>query len=153
MLAASLTDVRIHVGEDFSDDEGLNALLADPAVQCYVLWPDEEALTLIQAREHLLRSGRTVRAHFILLDGTWRKAYRMLHSSPALLELPRITLGAIAGQYSIRKKPFEEALSTLEAGYHLLSRWEGEPERFAPLMTLFTHLNRQWHDFAQGRRR
>jgi len=73
LLAASLTDVRIHVGEDFSDDEGLNALLAD--------------------------------------------------------------------------------LSTLEAGYHLLSRWEGEPERFAPLMTLFTHLNRQWHDFAQGRRR
>ena len=64
-----------------------------------------------------------------------------------------ITLGAIAGQYSIRKKPFEEALSTLEAGYHLLSRWEGEPVRFAPLMTLFTHLNRQWHDFAQGRRR
>ncbi|MDX7843012.1 tRNA-uridine aminocarboxypropyltransferase [Aeromonas caviae] len=153
LLAASLTDVRIHVGEDFSDDEGLNALLADPAVQCYVLWPDEEALTLIQAREHLLRRGRTVRAHFILLDGTWRKAYRMLHSSPALLGLPRITLGVIAGQYSIRKKPFEEALSTLEAGYHLLSRWEGEPERFAPLMTLFTHLNRQWHDFAQGRRR
>ena len=125
MLAASLTDVRIHVGEDFSDDEGLNALLADPAVQCYVLWPDEEALTLIEARAHLLRRGRTVRAHFILLDGTWRKAYRMLHSSPALLGLPRITLGAIAGQYSIRKKPFEEALSTLEAGYHLLSRWEG----------------------------
>ncbi|MCP3291206.1 DTW domain-containing protein, partial [Aeromonas hydrophila] len=26
------------------------------------------------------------------------------------------------------------------------------PDRFAPLMTLFTHLNRQWHDFAQGRR-
>lgn len=90
--------------------------------------------------------------HFILLDGTWRKAYRMLHSNPALLGLPRITLGAMAGQYSIRKKPFPEALSTLEAGYHLLSQWEGEPEHFAPLMNLFTELNRQWHDFAQGRR-
>ncbi|MGS3183692.1 tRNA-uridine aminocarboxypropyltransferase [Aeromonas taiwanensis] len=155
LLAASLTDVRIHVGEDFSGDEALNALLANPKVQCYLLWPDEDAMTPAQARSHLARrdDGGEARAHFILLDGTWRKAYRMLHSSPALLGLPRITLGELAGQYSIRKKPFPGALSTLEAGYHLLSQWEGEPERFAPLMTLFTHLNRQWHDFAQGRRR
>lgn len=149
LLAASLSHARIHVGENFADADWLNALLADPKVQCYLLWPDDEALTLAQVREG---RGQAREVHFILLDGTWRKAYRMLHSNPALLGLPRITLGAMAGQYSIRKKPFPEALSTLEAGYHLLSQWEGEPERFAPLMNLFTQLNRQWHDFAQGRR-
>ena len=149
LLAASLSHARIHVGEHFADADWLNALLADPKVQCYLLWPDDEALTLAQVREG---RGQARKVHFILLDGTWRKAYRMLHSNPALLALPRITLGTMAGQYSIRKKPFPEALSTLEAGYHLLSQWEGEPERFVPLMNLFTQLNRQWHDFAQGRR-
>lgn len=153
LLVASLTDASIHVGEDFAKDDGLNVLLTDPEAACYLLWPDEHALTLDQVRERVgAEPGAPRITHFILLDGTWRKAYRMLHSNPALLRLPRIKLGAIPGQYSIRKKPFPEALSTLEAGYHLLAQWEGEPERFAPLMNLFTHLNQQWHDFAQGRR-
>ncbi|HBL02140.1 MAG TPA: DTW domain-containing protein [Aeromonas salmonicida] len=152
LLAASLTRARIHVGEDFAGAQWLNALLADPKMHCYLLWPDEQALGLDQVRERIVQNDEGGKVCFILLDGTWRKAYRMLHSNPALLRLPRIKLGAIPGQYSIRKKPFPEALSTLEAGYHLLSQWEGEPERFAPLMTLLTHLNQQWHDFAQGRR-
>lgn len=70
----------------------------------------------------------------------------------AVNRLPRIGIGAIAGQYAIRKKPFPDALSTIEAGYHLLSRWEGRPERYAPLLTLFNRLNTQWQDFAEGRR-
>ena len=152
LLAASLTQARIHVGEDFAGAQWLNALLADPKMHCYLLWPDEQALGLDQVRERIVQNDEGGKVCFILLDGTWRKAYRMLHSNPALLRLPRIKLGAIPGQYSIRKKPFPEALSTLEAGYHLLSQWEGEPERFAPLMTLFTHLNQQWHDFVKGRR-
>ncbi|WP_349918008.1 tRNA-uridine aminocarboxypropyltransferase [Aeromonas veronii] len=151
LLAASLTRVHLHVGESFADTDWLAPLLADPKVRCVVLWPDETALTLPQLRAQCAQQAQ-LDVHFILLDGTWRKAYRMLHSNPALLALPRITLGEIEGQYAIRKKPFPGALSTLEAGYHLLCQWEGTPGRFAPLMTLFTHLNRQWQDFAQGRR-
>ncbi|MEG0009388.1 MAG: tRNA-uridine aminocarboxypropyltransferase [Aeromonas sp.] len=152
LLAESLTQASLHVGENFAEAHWLNALLGDPKVQCYLLWPDEHALSLAEVRERARSTGEPHQVHFILLDGTWRKAYRMLHSNPALLRLPRIKLGAIPGQYSIRKKPFPEALSTLEAGYHLLSQWEGDEARFAPLMALFTHLNQQWHDFAQGRR-
>lgn len=152
LLAASLAKAHIHVGETFENAPWLDALLGDPKVQCYLLWPDEQALSLAEVHERTRGAGEPHQVHFILLDGTWRKAYRMLHSNPALLRLPRIKLGAIPGQYSIRKKPFPEALSTLEAGYHLLSQWEGDGDRFAPLMDLFTRLNQQWHDFAQGRR-
>ena len=88
----------------------------------------------------------------VVLDSLLRARVSVAGVAWALAALGCITLGTMAGQYSIRKKPFPEALSTLEAGYHLLSQWEGEPERFAPLMNLFTLLNRQWHDFAQGRR-
>ncbi|MGY3923395.1 DTW domain-containing protein [Aeromonas jandaei] len=153
LLAASLQQAEIRVGEDFSGDTWLNDLLADPSLRCYLLWPDEEAISPVELRQQMesVSSGATSVA-FILLDGTWRKAFRMLQSNPALARLPRIGLGAIAGQYAIRKKPFPEALSTIEAGYHLLSQWEGEPERYAPLLTLFERLNTQWQAFAEGRR-
>ncbi|MFQ2148134.1 tRNA-uridine aminocarboxypropyltransferase [Aeromonas jandaei] len=153
LLAASLQQAEIRVGEDFSGDRWLNDLLADPSLRCYLLWPDEEAISPAELREKMasVSPGATAVA-FILLDGTWRKAFRMLQSNPALARLPRIGLGAIAGQYAIRKKPFPEALSTIEAGYHLLSQWEGEPERYAPLLTLFERLNTQWQAFAEGHR-
>ncbi len=153
LLAASLQQAEIRVGEDFSRDTWLNDLLADPLLRCYLLWPDEESISPAELREKMasISPGATAVA-FILLDGTWRKAFRMLQSNPALARLPRIGLGAIAGQYAIRKKPFPEALSTIEAGYHLLSQWEGEPERYVPLLTLFERLNTQWQAFAEGRR-
>ncbi|MBW3805610.1 DTW domain-containing protein [Aeromonas jandaei] len=153
LLVASLQQAEIRVGEDFSRDRWLNDLLADPSLRCYLLWPDEEAISPAELREKMasVSPGATDVA-FILLDGTWRKAFRMLQSNPALARLPRIGLGAIAGQYAIRKKPFPEALSTIEAGYHLLSQWEGEPERYAPMLTLFERLNTQWQAFAEGRR-
>ncbi|MBM0491346.1 DTW domain-containing protein [Aeromonas jandaei] len=153
LLAASLQQAEIRVGEDFSGDRWLNDLLADPSLRCYLLWPDEESISPAELREKMasISPGATAVA-FILLDGTWRKAFRMLQSNPALARLPRIGLGAIAGQYAIRKKPFPEALSTIEAGYHLLSQWEGQPERYAPLLTLFERLNTQWQAFAEGRR-
>ncbi|WP_421217957.1 tRNA-uridine aminocarboxypropyltransferase [Aeromonas jandaei] len=153
LLAASLQQAEIRVGEDFSGDRWLNDLLADPSLRCYLLWPDEESISPAELRDKMasVSLGATAVA-FILLDGTWRKAFRMLQSNPALARLPRIGLGAIAGQYAIRKKPFPDALSTIEAGYHLLSQWEGEPERYAPLLTLFERLNTQWQAFAEGRR-
>ncbi|MGL4795680.1 MAG: tRNA-uridine aminocarboxypropyltransferase [Aeromonas jandaei] len=153
LLAASLQQAEIRVGEDFSRDRWLNDLLADPSLRCYLLWPDEEAISPAELREQMASvSPAATAVAFILLDGTWRKAFRMLQSNPALARLPRIGLGAIAGQYAIRKKPFPEALSTIEAGYHLLSQWEGEPKRYAPLLTLFERLNTQWQAFAEGRR-
>ncbi|MBL0628369.1 tRNA-uridine aminocarboxypropyltransferase [Aeromonas jandaei] len=153
LLAASLQQAEIRVGEDFSGDRWLNDLLAGPSLRCYLLWPDEESISPAELREKMasVSPGATAVA-FILLDGTWRKAFRMLQSNPALARLPRIGLGAIAGQYAIRKKPFPDALSTIEAGYHLLSQWEGEPERYAPLLTLFERLNTQWQAFVEGRR-
>ncbi|HEH9429482.1 TPA: DTW domain-containing protein [Aeromonas sobria] len=152
LLAASLQQCEIHVGEDFSRDEWLNGLLTDASLRCYLLWPDDEAIPLSALHQQLEHEPSDATVAFILLDGTWRKAYRMLQSNPALARLPRIGIGAIAGQYAIRKKPFPDALSTIEAGYHLLSRWEGMPARYAPLLTLFNRLNTQWQDFAEGRR-
>ena len=51
LLAASLAQASLHVGEQVADVPELAALLADPALQCYLLWPDEEAISLARVRE------------------------------------------------------------------------------------------------------
>ncbi|MCS3454134.1 DTW domain-containing protein YfiP [Aeromonas sp. BIGb0405] len=145
LLAASLTEAQIWVGETFSEHSALMQLLATRP--CYLLWPDEQARPLAEVRA-LSPGSAQGEPCFLLLDGTWRKAYKMLCLNPALAALPRIALATAQGQYLIRKKPFATALSTLEAGYHLLSQWEGDPAKYAPLPSLFHRLNEQWLSYS-----
>ncbi|UBO75587.1 DTW domain-containing protein [Aeromonas rivuli] len=145
LLAASLTEAQIWVGETFSEHPALMQLLATRP--CYLLWPDEQARPLAELRA-LPPASAQGEPCFLLLDGTWRKAYKMLCLNPALAALPRIALATAQGQYLIRKKPFATALSTLEAGYHLLSQWEGDPAKYAPLPNLFHRLNEQWLSYS-----
>lgn len=145
LLAASLAHVEIRVGEDFREDAVLARWLAQR--RCYLLWPDEQAQTLASLRASLADDAEAPSC-FVLLDGTWRKAYKMLCLNPALAALPRLSLATAEGQYLIRKKPFSTALSTLEAGYHLLSQWEGDAVRYAPLLSLFHRLNEQWLSYS-----
>ena len=77
LLAASLTRARIHVGEDFAGAQWLNALLADPKMHCYLLWPDVQDLELGQVRERIVRNSGGGQVCFILLDGTARQALRI----------------------------------------------------------------------------
>ncbi|MFL0795932.1 MAG: DTW domain-containing protein [Cellvibrionaceae bacterium] len=61
----------------------------------------------------------------IALDGTWRKTRKMLHLSPALQRLPRLTVSfPETSQYRIRKAPNEKSLSTFEAVYQCLQQLE-----------------------------
>ncbi|WP_240339525.1 tRNA-uridine aminocarboxypropyltransferase [Marinobacter sp. BW6] len=65
--------------------------------------------------------------HWIVLDGTWRKAARILHQNPALAALPRFHFAnPPASAYAIRKAPGEHQLATAEAVAYLLSVVEPE---------------------------
>ncbi|MDX1561143.1 MAG: tRNA-uridine aminocarboxypropyltransferase, partial [Marinobacter sp.] len=60
--------------------------------------------------------------HWIILDGTWRKAARILHQNPALSALPRFHFARPpASAYAIRKAPGEHHLATAEAVAYLLN--------------------------------
>lgn len=63
--------------------------------------------------------------HWILLDGTWRKAARILYQNPALAALPRFHFAnPPSSVYAIRKAPGEGHLATAEAAAYLLKRVE-----------------------------
>lgn len=139
LLKACVPELTLWQGLDLAGHSGLDALLRDPRLFPLLVYPGEQARPASAWRPMVAQSGKT--PCFILIDGTWRKSLRLLHSHPALLNLPRITLERVpASGYHIRKSNRAGGLSTLEATAALLGEWSGEPARFAPLQQAFA----QW---------
>ncbi|PML80864.1 tRNA-uridine aminocarboxypropyltransferase [Enterovibrio norvegicus] len=139
ILSLSLTNSRLFVGEDFSNNDALNTLL-DPrsGVDYVVLYPSDDAISLSSENTEIITGEDGYKRGLILLDGTWRKAYKMYQLSKNLHALPAVKLDEIEqGNYRIRKSPKESGLSTVEAGFYALSAMTGEQTRFHPLMAAF----------------
>jgi len=135
ILSLSLANCRLWVGEDFRQHAELNQLLAEPEVDHFVLYPSHQAQDCTLLTRDPQRKQRV-----ILLDGTWKKAYKMWQINTQLHQLASLRLPTeLIGQYRIRKAPSATALSTVEAGYYLLQHWE--PERdFSPLLSAFQRM-------------
>jgi DTW domain-containing protein YfiP len=74
----------------------------------------------------------------VVLDATWRKSRKMLHTSPALQRLPRLSLDQVPPSgYTVRKAHKEGQLSTLEATCAALAQLEGDVAKFTPLLHAF----------------
>lgn len=138
ILSLSLANCHRLVGEDFSHHPQLNAMLAEPDVHHFVLYPGPQA----QEAASLMTASAIPKGKYriILLDGTWRKAYKIWQLSQNLQALPTLALPAhLQGDYRIRKAPSDNSLSTVEAGYHILSMLQ--PERdFRPLLMAFDRM-------------
>ncbi len=110
IMKKSFAKMSLFIGEDFSQHEALNDLIAHPENNCALLYPEMNS--------HILNSdSKTLKiSHLIILDGTWRKAKKIYSLSQNLHELSKLRLIPEAtSDYRIRKTPNENALSTLEA--------------------------------------
>ncbi|MGY2573458.1 tRNA-uridine aminocarboxypropyltransferase [Vibrio sp. C8] len=132
ILSLSLANSRLLVGEDFREHGELNQLLTEPDVEHFVLYPSDVSLS---AADVALPIEKKIR--IILLDGTWKKAFKMWQLNTQLHHLPCLHLPEdLKGNYRIRKAPNENALSTVEAGFHVLSMMQPEKD-FSPLLDAF----------------
>lgn len=132
LLSRSLSHCKVIVGEDFTDNGELNemlenhqALLLYPSMQSQVLSGAHNELGNDTGHVHKVRQPRLL----IVLDGTWKKAYRMFMLSSNLQALKQVCLPdflANSGQYLIRKVAKKNALSSLEACCFALALLEGE---------------------------
>lgn len=132
LLALGLANARLVIVEQLDDD--LAAELADPNWRTELLFPGPEAAqiapTPFDARPRRL----------VLLDGTWRKARKLLHLNDVLRRIPQVTLPVGQGsRYRLRKAPTREALATIEAGVRALSIIEPDFD-FQPLLRPFDAL-------------
>lgn len=135
ILNLSLNHCTCLIGEDFSDNAALNALLEDSAYQYFILYPSEQSLCLSELATVGAMADKKIR--LILLDGTWKKAYKMWQLSTNLHSIPTVKLPEdLQGHYTIRKAPSNNSLSTVEAGFHALILLESGKD-FTPLLTAF----------------
>lgn len=138
ILSLSLPNSRLWVGEDFSGNDEFNRLLAEPERDVYVIYPGEGSVPI--SRVAATANKQRIQT-VILLDGTWKKAYKMWLLATNLHHLPLVNLdNADNGNYRIRKSPKEQGVSTVEAGYLALSVFEANSDKFTPLLTTFNHM-------------
>lgn len=115
-----LPNSELHMGTGFDGHEPVQALLADPANLCVLLYPGADARNLSRGEFASTElAGR--RLVVFLLDATWPLARKMLRLSPSLQRLPRIMFTPTApSRYIIKQQPQAGCLSTLEAVHELL---------------------------------
>jgi DTW domain-containing protein YfiP len=133
LLSRSLSNCKVLVGEDFSLNIELNTLLAN--YEALLLYPSAQAevLSLTTSKPNSDLISQNKKEHkpqlLIIIDGTWKKAYRIFMLSSNLQLLNQICLPEILadnGQYSIRKVAKKNALSSLEACCYALALLEHE---------------------------
>ncbi|MCJ8320584.1 MAG: DTW domain-containing protein [Colwellia sp.] len=137
LLAGSLSNLLVIEGENFNDNKQLNNILAKYNQQVALLYPSEDA-----AEVSNLKSNNGDYKCLILLDATWKKAYRMYMLSKNLHLISHIALPEnIVGQYAIRKTNKKNALSTLEACCYALEILENSPCKYQGLLEKFVEFN------------
>ncbi len=139
LLSKSLAKCRVIVAESFDDNQELLQTLNQHTDSAHLLYPSEDAESLVAEPSADALANITC---LVLLDATWRKAYKMYQLSQVLHALPHIKLpDDIQSLYQIRKTSKEGALSTLEACCHALSKIEGSAEKYQPLLNSFVQFN------------
>ncbi len=130
-----IDNCQILVGEDFSQNPIFHDLMEQKR-PC-LLFPSEQATSW-----HQLSSEQNQRPNLIVvLDGTWRKARKMLYLNPVLQTLPAVTLSKAAeSNYRIRKASEQAALSTIEATIALLREVSEDPNAHQDCLDSFERM-------------
>lgn len=130
ILAKSIVDTKYIIGEVFDPIELLGP---DWKTQSLLVFPNDNSLSPQAARQQKFRN-------LILLDGTWRKVARMIHTNPWLSELPCLVINSCyKSQYLIRKSPRNDGLSTIEAAVIALNDLH-DGASFDPILGAFNKM-------------
>lgn len=127
MAHAILRGSRLIEGDDFSSNQIVEALIADPNRQSLILYPHRSALDLddVAVRESLQQTLDTgaKRLTIFIIDGTWATARKMMRLSHNLRKLPMIKFQPEEeSRFQVRKQPAKFCLSTIEAIHATLER-------------------------------
>ncbi|PCI63285.1 MAG: hypothetical protein COB35_01445 [Gammaproteobacteria bacterium] len=140
LLANSLQNCVVIVDEDFTHNQALNDVLAKYQQNTLLLYPQDDAQTIESMKKTMNNNGE--KYCLILIDATWKKAYRMYMLSKNLHSITKLQLPTgYRSLYKIRKTTVTNGLSTLEACCYALSDLEKEPEKYQKLLSNFVGFN------------
>lgn len=136
IVELSLNNIDVFVGEDYTDNEELLTKLA--AKKSLLLYPQDDAILPQQLAQQVSENDTLKLSDYqlVVIDGSWKKAFKILQLNPFLSDLPAIGIDAVnESDYRIRKSSRSDSLSTLEAIHAVLTAVEGE--KFEGLLTSF----------------
>lgn len=139
LLANSLVNCTVFVGEDFSANEALIKLLAQYEEKVSLLYPSENA-TVLTGYSDTENIALTLPQCIVLIDATWKKSYKMYMINTFLHDIEHLTLPEnIPCDYRIRKTKKAQALSSLEACTHALMLLECDTSNVSEYQNLLTN--------------
>lgn len=130
LLSLVIPETQVFVGETEADFSRLQAYLAACDKPIYLVYPSAFSVS-VEAQPI------APACLLLLLDGTWRKAFKLLQLNPWLAQYPALHLAeGYESRYKIRKSHRSDSLSTLEASAYMLRALDPALD-VQPLMTLF----------------
>ncbi|WP_407331726.1 tRNA-uridine aminocarboxypropyltransferase [Enterovibrio sp. 27052020O] len=146
LLEAALPHCRRHIWHRKTPPAELLTLLADPAVQPYLVFPSETARQLKEVTAGYSSASYEEPyarpLHFIIVDATWQQARKMLRQSPWLEDIPTVALPeGLTTTYSLRRNQPTGSLCTCEVGIEIL-RALNEEENVHAMSTYFEEFMR-----------
>jgi DTW domain-containing protein len=122
MASLCLPNSVLQVGIRWDDNPALQAAVADSHRQTILLYPGNGAIDIV-ARPP---AGPV---NLVIVDGTWSQAKTVVRDSPILQRLPRYAFVPPAPSvYRIRREPFPNYVSTIEALMYALGALEQNPD-------------------------
>jgi DTW domain-containing protein YfiP len=148
-----LKNSHVLVGINFDENQEFQRLLHDPDYQSFVLYPGTKTLDLAEPTSaEVLKSKKS---QFIVIDGTWPCAKKMMKLSTCLHELSRVSFKTTKiSEFKVKHQPMPGCLSTVESIYQVLrdlnalgvEATKGAEEN---LMSVFRHTVDQQIQLAQ----
>lgn len=130
-------------GINYTHNDELNVLIADPEYHTVILYPGQRSVNITELsndeREAKFLTDKKLR--ILVIDGTWATARKMLNQSENLKKLPRICFSpAKPSNFRVRKQPKDFCYSTIEAIHHTIDLFHGDsviPRQHDHLLEVF----------------
>lgn len=120
---AGLLDSEIIMGIDFTKNERLCALLADPQYYPVLLYPSKDAWNSKKEGFKQELNGRKLLA--IIIDSTWFCSKKMIALSTNIMALPKLSFsGLYSSIFTFKREPHPECVSTIETCYYLIKEFK-----------------------------
>ncbi|MBV7316662.1 tRNA-uridine aminocarboxypropyltransferase [Shewanella sp. NIFS-20-20] len=132
LLSKVVPSCQVFVGETAQEFASARQYLQQQAGPVLLVYPSENSLG-VESLPLAMPASTTL----VLLDGTWRKALKMIKLNPWLSALPAVHLGDdYQGRYRIRKAKRSDSLSTLEAAAYTAAALDPTMD-IQPILTAF----------------
>ncbi|XOV78809.1 MAG: tRNA-uridine aminocarboxypropyltransferase [Aestuariibacter sp.] len=121
LLQLILPDTQVYVGETPDDFKIVKEQVTKNTDSWALLYPNDDAVLASAISTQNIQN-------LIAIDGTWKKAYRILQLNTWLQDITAVSFsGDIQSRYRIRKAKIPNSFSTLESVGLCLHELEGTP--------------------------